>query len=253
MFNSIVHALTDREKISTYLRDHPCFLEKMQEILMFKRIPALIVMIATIETILIIYTVLRLNFVSSIFYFGSIYCAFKILSPFVRIPLINLLLSNEVYQGGPNDSNRVKTPNEVACCISSITTPILEFIQKVIHTLSTSGFILQIPFFIALVFLTAITSKINFALILTILTPFILLAPGIIMLPPLYSMIHKTNSAIQLKKDQAKMVFENAKRTVEHIPVVNMHEVHPEESFVKHTTFNPKENFSQPSTTEQTE
>lgn len=189
------------ENLKATLDENTELVKRIQSVLMLRRPIAFIVAFVVINFHFIMLKTLNLSFYPFIIFCAMYYMVYGILKPKVAPLLEKFLFEGEVPDGEANETNRIRSNEEVAALLTKVVSPIAA-VAKVISKLANDKNMFSRLIWVVVLFCVFIlTASVDFFKITALLVNAVMILPGVLCHPKVAAIIAAQKEKL-LKKNQ---------------------------------------------------
>ena len=215
----ILNALSP-ENLPATVEKHQDIIERIQEIIMFKRPIAFAATIIFVNFIFFLHCALNLNFYAQCILAAIIGITFKLFGGMIKQIVVKALFNGEVSKG--EGSNRVRSTEEVTEFLKKVTEPIFA-IKKIVSKFAADETVNGLLIYAVILFgLFVLTAAVDLFGLVVILVNAFLIIPGIYLHPSVQQFIKKGSENGGIKETiggikEAKEVKEEVEKKAEEV------------------------------------
>jgi hypothetical protein len=169
------------------LRENGKLVEEVQAVLLFRRPVALVVIFFVFN--LVVGVISNFNFFGSCLFLYTVYAVWRLYGQTAGIALVGVLFGKSVQRGAPDESNRIRTPDEVADCLDHIFGPACYAIAS-LNGIATDGSIVgQLTYIAILLFVFVLTLYLDVFNLFVWIVNLTLIVPGILLHPRVWAQV----------------------------------------------------------------
>ena len=185
------------ENLEATLEEHPVAVQRIQEMMMFRRPVAAAVLFAVINLHFLVYGVLDLPFLSQVCFFALYALVFKLVWPMVRPPAEAFLFGQDVPQGEGEELNRVRSAKEVAAALTKVVGPIEQSVKAIRRAASDGSIVGRGIYAGVLLCLLILSHEVNVFWVTVVIVDLALVLPGVLLHPKVSPMIAELKGKVK--------------------------------------------------------